>query len=120
MIPRNKKKILQVALEEYVASKDYLNPDRDRNYIIERSGIDPRYFRWYFQNVLNQDFRVWRANLRIEEAKRIILTTPDVSMNALAIKLGFGTSQNFYHHFKKVVGQTPTEFMEDCRTKSSK
>ena len=113
------KKILQVALEEYVASKDYLNPDRDRNYIIERSGIDPRYFRWYFQNVLTQDFRVWRANLRIEEAKRIILTTPDVSMNALAIKLGFGTSQNFYHHFKKVVGQTPTEFLEACRTKSS-
>ena len=113
------KKILQTALDEYVASKDYLNPDRDRNYIIERSGIDPRYFRWYFQNVLTQDFRVWRANLRIEEAKRIILTTPDVSMNALAIKLGFGTSQNFYHHFKKVVGQTPTEFMEDCRTNSN-
>ena len=113
------KKILQAALDEYVASKDYLNPDRDRNYIIERSGIDPRYFRWYFQNVLTQDFRVWRANLRIEEAKRIILTTPDVSMNALAIKLGFGTSQNFYHHFKKVVGQTPTEFMEDCRTNSN-
>ena len=112
-------KRLQVALDEYVASKDYLNPDRDRNYIIERSGIDPRYFRWYFQNVLTQDFRVWRANLRIEEAKRIILTTPDVSMNALAIKLGFGTSQNFYHHFKKVVGQTPTEFMEDCRANSN-
>ena len=109
---------LQVALDEYVANKDYLNPDRDRNYIIERSGIDPRYFRWYFQNVLTQDFRVWRANLRIEEAKRIIMTTPDVSMNALAMKLGFGTSQNFYHHFKKVVGQTPTEFMEGCKAES--
>ena len=23
---------------------------------------------------------------------------------------------NFYHHFKKVVGQTPTEFMETCGT----
>ena len=109
---------LQVALDEYVANTDYLNPDRDRNYIIERSGIDPRYFRWYFQNVLTQDFRVWRANLRIEEAKRIIMTTPDVSMNALAMKLGFGTSQNFYHHFKKVVGQTPTEFMEGCKAES--
>lgn len=109
---------LQVALDEYVANKDYLNPDRDRNYIIERSGIDPRYFRWYFQNVLTQDFRVWRANLRIEEAKRIIMTTPDVSMNALAMKLGFGTSQNFYHHFKKVVGQTPTEFLEGCKAES--
>lgn len=109
---------LKVALDEYVSSKDYLNPDHDRNYIIGRSGVDPRYFRWYFQNALVQDFRVWRANLRIEEAKRLIETTPDVSMNALAIKLGFGTSQNFYHHFKKVVGMTPTEFMEGCRTKA--
>jgi len=109
---------LKAALDEYVDLKDYLNPDRDRNYIIERSGVDPRFFRWYFQNVMVQDFRVWRANLRIEEAKRIIMTTPDVSMNALAMKLGFGTSQNFYHHFKKVVGQTPTEFMEGCKAES--
>ena len=110
---------LKTALDEYVSAKDYLDPDKDRNYIIEKCGVDPWFFRWYFQNVLVQDFRVWRANLRIEEAKRIILTTPDVSMNALAIKLGFGTSQNFYHHFKKVVGQTPTEFMEDCRANSN-
>ncbi len=107
---------LKASLDEYVALKDYLNPERDRNYIIERSGVDPRFFRWYFQNVMVQDFRVWRANLRIEEAKRIIMATPDVSMNALAMRLGFGTSQNFYHHFKKVVGQTPTEFMETCGT----
>lgn len=110
---------LKAALDEYVACKDYLNPDHDRNYIIGRCGVDPRYFRWYFQNIMVQDFRVWRANLRIEEAKRLIETTPDVSMNALAIKLGFGTPQNFYHHFKKVVGMTPTEFLEDCRTRSA-
>ena len=109
---------LQAALEEYVAGKDYLNPDRDRNYIIGKSGIDPRYFRWYFQNEMPQDFRVWRANLRIGEAKKLIAATPDVSMNSLAMKLGFGTSQNFYHHFKKVVGQTPTEYMESLKTES--
>ena len=102
-------------LDEYVANKDYLDPERDRNWVIAASGTDPRFFRWYFQNVMAQDFRVWRANLRIEEAKRILRTTPDISMNALAIKLGFGTSQNFYHHFKKVVGMTPTEYLEKTR-----
>lgn len=106
------KERLKAALDEYVSAKDYLDPDKDRNYIMERGGVDQRFFRWYFQNVLGQDFRVWRAGLRIEEAKRVIQTTPDVSMNALAIKLGFGTSQNFYHHFKKIVGQTPTEFLD--------
>ena len=106
------KRRLAETLEEYVANKDYLEPEHDRNWIIARSGTDPRFFRWYFQNVVAQDFRVWRANLRIEDAKRIIRTTPDVSMNALAAKLGFGTSQNFYHHFKKVVGMTPTEYQE--------
>lgn len=106
------KERLRKVLDEYVANKDYLDPEHDRNWIMARSGTDPRVFRWYFQCVVSQDFRVWRANLRIEEAKRILRTTPDISMNALAIKLGFGTSQNFYHHFKKLVGQTPTEYLE--------
>lgn len=35
---------LKASLDEYVALKDYLNPERDRNYIIERSGVDPRFF----------------------------------------------------------------------------
>lgn len=112
------KEHLKDALDEYVSAKDYLDPDKDRNYIIERSGVDSRFFRWYFQNVMVQDFRVWRANLRIEEAKRIIMSTPDVSMNALAMKLGFGTSQNFYHHFKKIVGQTPTEYLAGHRAEA--
>ncbi len=109
------KKRFAAMLEEYVANKDYLEPEHDRDWIMARSGADPRFFRWYFQNVVAQDFRVWRANLRIEEAMRIISTTPDISMNALAAKLGFGTSQNFYHHFKKITGMTPTEYQEKIR-----
>ncbi len=38
---------LKASLDEYVALKDYLNPERDRNYVIERSGVDHRFFRWY-------------------------------------------------------------------------
>lgn len=102
---------LTKAIDEYVANKDYLDPEHDRNWIMARSGTDLRAFRWYFQNVVQCDFRAWRANLRIEEAMRIIETTPGVSMNVLALKLGFGTSRNFYHHFKKVVGMTPTEYL---------
>lgn len=104
-------KRLAKAIDEYVADKDYLDPEHDRSWIMSRSGVDLRFFRWYFQNVIQCDFRAWRANLRIEEAKRVIETTPGVSMNVLALKLGFGTSQNFYHHFKKVVGMTPTEYL---------
>ena len=105
------KERMDKVIEEYVAGKDYLEPEHDRNWIITRSGTDLRFFRWYFQDVFQCDFRTWRANLRIEEAKRFIETTPGVSMNVLALKLGFGTSQNFYHHFKKVVGMTPTEYL---------
>lgn len=109
------KERMDKVINEYVASKDYLEPEHDRNWIIVRSETNLRFFRWYFQNVIQCDFRVWRANLRIEEAKRVIETTPGVSMNVLASKLGFGTSQNFYHHFKKVVGMTPTEYLAKVR-----
>lgn len=109
------KERLAKVLDEYVAAKDYLDSEHDRNWLIAQSGTDLRFFRWYFQNIMLTEFRVWRANLRIEEAKRLIETTPGVSMNVLATKLGFGTSQNFYHHFKKVVGMTPTEYQEKTR-----
>lgn len=99
-------------IDEYVSEKYYLEPEHDKNWIIARSGTTLLFFRWYFQNVLQCDFRTWRANLRIEEAKRLIEDTPTVSMNGLATKLGFGTSQNFYHHFKKISGMTPTEYLE--------
>ena len=105
------KNALRETLEKYVRLKKYLDPECDRNRIMSDCNLDLYFFRWYFKTEIGQDFRVWRAYLRIEEAKRLLAGNPDISMNALAKTLGFGTSQNFYHHFKKITGITPTEYL---------
>ena len=106
---------MDVTLKNWVEQKGYLNPQLDREYLISESKTDLDFFRWFFQNNMSCEFRTWRANLRIEEAKHIIGLDPDISMNELAIKLGFITSQNFYKHFKKSTGLTPKEYQQSLK-----
>lgn len=47
---------------------------------------------------------------RVEHAKTLLQTTPDIRMSILADKSGFSTESSFFRAFKAVTGMTPTEW----------
>ena len=58
------------------------------------------------------DFKTWRTQLRIEEAKRILLEDKDISINAAGEMAGFSDRSNFHRQFVKIVGCSPKQWRE--------
>ena len=58
----------------------------------------------------NMKYSEWIANLRIEEAKRILREHPDWSNETIAQHCGFNDRSYFHKKFKEVVGMSPAEY----------
>lgn len=57
-------------------------------------------------------FRVWLSNIRIEEAKQMLLTNSDYSIEAVAESCGFSSRSWMQEKFKASTGMTPAEWRE--------
>ena len=107
---------LRLALEHWVAARGYIRQEEGREQIARELGTDEDFLRWYFSTQMPQDFRSWRAGLRIEYAKELLAENPGISMNTLAREVGFSTRSNFYGHFKRIMGETPAEYQQHIIT----
>tara|TARA_B100000809_G_scaffold118758_1_gene117087 strand:- start:60387 stop:61493 length:1107 start_codon:yes stop_codon:yes gene_type:complete len=59
----------------------------------------------------NQNFNTWINNYRILEAKKLLISKKDAfSLEGIAIEVGFSNRISFYRQFKKITGQTPSEY----------
>lgn len=103
---------LRRALEDWVVARGYIRQEEGREQIARELGTDEDFLRWYFSTQMPQDFRSWRAGLRIEYAKELLAKNPGISMNTLAREVGFSTRSNFYGHFKRITGETPAEYQQ--------
>ena len=66
----------------------------------------------YFTTRKGVDFKSWRTELRIEEAKRLLLQNKDISTNLVGEMSGFSDRSNFHRQFVKLVGCTPKQWRE--------
>ena len=109
---------LRVTLEQWVADRGYAVQEDRREQIARELGTTPNFLRWYFREQMSQDFLSWRVGLRIEYAKELLSEELGISMNELAQKVGFNTRGNFYTYFRKVMGETPTEYLNRIKLKN--
>ena len=115
---REKTERLRVTLEQWVADRGYAVQEDRREQIARELGTTPDFLRWYFSTQMSQDFLPWRVGLRIEYAKELLSEELGMSMNELAQKVGFNTRGNFYTYFRKVMGETPTEYLNRIKLKN--
>ncbi len=72
-------------------------------------GINSRDISEVIKNKYKYSFRQYLNFLRIEEAKRLLLTS-ELQIKEVALNVGYENQQHFLRVFKEVVGITPTEF----------
>lgn len=72
---------------------------------------------WLHQSGLK--YTEWIAQLRVEEAKRLIAAHPDWSNDAVAQHCGFTDRTVLQRTFKKIEGITPMKYLEDLEANSS-
>jgi AraC-like DNA-binding protein len=59
---------------------------------------------------LGKSFAQYINELRIEETKKLLVENNQFTLEAIGFEAGFSSKSTFYATFKKLVGQTPTEY----------
>ena len=103
---------LEKALEKWVAQKRFREYDKTRDEIARELHTSKDILHLYFATRIGVDFRTWRTNLRIEEAKILLLENKDASINIIAEASGFSDKSNFHRQFVKIVGCSPKEWRD--------
>lgn len=105
-------KRIEKSLEIWVKEKRYREYDKSREDIAKELRTSKESLHMYFTTVKKIDFRTWRTELRIEDAKKLLLEDKTTSINIIGEMAGFSDRANFYRQFVKVVGCSPREWRE--------
>jgi len=105
-------KKLEAALEVWVQQKRYRVYDKSREEIARELNTTKEVLHHYFLIRKGVDFKTWRTELRIEEAKRLLLKDKNASTNIIAEASGFSDRSNFHRQFVKIVGCSPKQWRD--------
>ncbi len=111
-INENEFRKLERALEVWTEEKRYCEYDKSREEIARELNTSKELLHHYFTVRKGVDFKTWRTQLRIEEAKRLLLEDRGASTNIIAEAAGFSDRSNFHRQFVKVVGCSPKEWRD--------
>ncbi|MEM8895986.1 MAG: helix-turn-helix domain-containing protein [Bacteroidota bacterium] len=90
--------------------KPYLNRSLKLDYLAEKAGMS----RHLLSKVLNEEylhgFAQYVKEYRVEEAKRMIATRNELSLEGIGHEAGFSSKSAFFEAFKKIEGATPSQY----------
>lgn len=81
--------------------------------LAEKLQLTPNYFSKVFHERTGQTFSAYLTNVRMGQAKRILLSRRDVLVKDVALMVGYYSSRHFANVFKKFTGLYPSEFREN-------
>ncbi|UQZ84176.1 HTH-type transcriptional regulator YesS [Paenibacillus konkukensis] len=88
---------------------NYANPDLSLNLISDQFNVNAKYSSQLFKEAYGMKFVDFLMNLRMEQAKRLLLQT-ELPLQDISEKVGYTHSISFGRTFKKVVGVTPGDY----------
>lgn len=94
--------------------KVYCNSELTLVDLAERLNIVPNHLSQVINEREGKNFYDYINNLRVQEFMRIVQEpgSQRLTLFALAQECGFNSKSSFNRHFKKITGQSPSEFME--------
>ena len=66
----------------------------------------------FLNNNLNKSFSVFINELRIEKAKELLRTPHPYTIESIGYECGFNSKSTFHTTFKKITGQTPSDYQK--------
>ena len=95
-------------------SKAYLNPKFGIQDLINGLGIPKHHVYYCFNNIIQNKFTILKSELRVNYAKKLLLSTKakELTMEGIGMESGFASKSNFFAVFKEFTGKTPLEFIE--------
>lgn len=99
------------------SKKLYLNPHLTLKVLADELGISPHQLSQVFSRSLNCTFFDYVNNLRVEEAKKLLVENRQKIIE-VAMTAGFATKASFNKYFKLSTGLTPSQFLKKQVTES--
>lgn len=78
--------------------------------IADKAHMNKNSFCRYFKKRTNKTFFQFLIEIRIENACKLITSSPDLSIAMISEQCGFGTIANFNRKFKEIKGLTPSDY----------
>jgi AraC-like DNA-binding protein len=104
---------LEIKLEKWVSSKQFVRQGITIDMLAAELYTNRSYLSSYINKYRKQTFREWINELRIEEAKKMLLQLPRLNMQEIALHTGFANKSNFGRQFLKQTGLTPKKWREN-------
>lgn len=103
----NFEKPLSLKVEQYI-EKNYANPDLCVNSLGEYFNFSPSYLSKRFKEETNKNLLVYIHQVRIAKVKELLLS--DMTLEEIARKVGYQSSDILSRNFKKYEGVTPGQY----------
>ena len=100
-------------LEELMADKElYLNSDLNLIKLSDLLEVTPHHLSFVINKGFNVNFFMYVNKFRVEKAKQMLAdnNNNNLSILGIAFESGFSSKTSFNTTFKKITGQTPSEF----------
>ena len=68
------------------------------------------HFSRLFHRLVGISYQEYLTRIRVEDAKQLLKHTPYLSLTRIAVRVGLGSLRNFEGQFKKLTGQSPSEY----------
>lgn len=105
-------KKLERSLDRWMDQKKYREYDKSKEEIALELHTTKETLHIYFTTKLGMDFKTWRTELRINDAKKMLLENKELSINIVGEMCGFSDRSNFHRQFVKIVGCSPKQWRE--------
>ena len=98
---------LEKRMEQWIASKQFTQKGITIDMLAAQFFTNRNYLSSYINTCKKQTFRDWINQLRIEEAKNLLLQYPERTVTEIASQVGFSDKTNFRRHFIRLTSLNP-------------
>ena len=99
--------MVEARLSKWVAEGKHRLRYDSMDDILEDLGLTGDELCSYCSGRLGKTFLTWRKELRMKEAMKLLLASPEIPACKIGASLGIEDKSNFRHQFKSVTGYTP-------------
>jgi AraC-like DNA-binding protein len=102
--------LLEKRIELWVADKGFTERGITIDLLASKLITNHKYLSAYINTYKKQTFRKWINELRIEEAKLLMMQEPKTPLTEIALRAGFSEKSHFFRRFKEQTGVSPAEW----------
>ncbi|GAA3520072.1 hypothetical protein GCM10022393_37890 [Aquimarina addita] len=106
---------IELGLPVIIEKELFLNPNVTLEETSKELNVPKYIFSQYLNEKLEKSFSTFMNELRVEKAKDFLQTNINYTIENIGYESGFNSKSTFFTAFKKLTGQTPSEYQKKHR-----